>query len=163
MFHVSRRWRLFLLVPVLLLEAMAQAPTTTIRDTVYQADGSPAQGTLLISWPEFTTVGGVAVAPGTTSATLGAGGSLSVALVPSQGATPVNTVYTVVYQLSEARWSDSGWGPDNDRNLIGRFTTQTFTIPRLSQVQNCYLQQYDGSNPPRYSRYTTALHVDYPL
>ena len=63
----------------------------------------------------------------------------------------------------EARWSDSGWGPDNDRNLIGRFTTQTFTIPRLSQVQNCYLQQYDGSNPPRYSRYTTALHVDYPL
>ncbi|MGA8154172.1 MAG: hypothetical protein WB952_24710 [Terriglobales bacterium] len=63
----------------------------------------------------------------------------------------------------EARWSDAGWGTGNDRNLAGRFTTQTFTIPRLSRVQNCYLQQYDGSNPPRYSRYTTALHVDYPL
>jgi hypothetical protein len=63
----------------------------------------------------------------------------------------------------EARWSDAGWGPYNDRNLIGRFTTQTFTISRLAQVQDCYLQQYDASSPPKYSRYTTALHVDYPL
>jgi hypothetical protein len=63
----------------------------------------------------------------------------------------------------EVRWSDAGWGPDNDRNLVGRFATQTFTIPRLSRSQTCYLQQYDGSIPPRYSRYTAALHVDYPL
>lgn len=63
----------------------------------------------------------------------------------------------------EVRWSDSGWGPDNDRNLVGRFTSPTFTIPRLSKVQDCYLRQYDSSNPPKYSRYTTALHVDYPL
>ncbi|HMD48369.1 MAG TPA: hypothetical protein VKG79_04695, partial [Bryobacteraceae bacterium] len=63
----------------------------------------------------------------------------------------------------EVRWSDSGFGPDNDRNLVGRFTTQTFTIPRLARVQNCYLQPFDGSTPPKYSRYTTALHVDYPL
>jgi hypothetical protein len=64
----------------------------------------------------------------------------------------------------EVRWSDAGWGAGNDRNLVGRFTTQTFTIPRLSKVQNCYLQQYDGSVPPRYSRYTAALHLDnYPL
>ena len=63
----------------------------------------------------------------------------------------------------EVRWSDAGWGPYNDRNLVGRFTTQTFTIPRLSRVQDCYLQQYDSSTPPRYSRYSAALHVDYPL
>jgi len=63
----------------------------------------------------------------------------------------------------EVRWSDAGWGPGNDRNLVGRFSTQTFTIPRLSRVQDCYLQQYDGSVPPKYSRYTAALHVDYPL
>jgi len=63
----------------------------------------------------------------------------------------------------EVRWSDAGWGPGNDRNLVGRFTTQTFTIPRLSRVQDCYLQQYDGSVPPKYSRYTAALHLDYPL
>jgi len=63
----------------------------------------------------------------------------------------------------EARSSDAGWGPDNDRNLIGRFTSQTFTVPRLAQIQDCYLRQYDSSSPPKYSRYTTALHVDYPL
>jgi hypothetical protein len=63
----------------------------------------------------------------------------------------------------EVRWSDSGWGPGNDRNLVGRFTSQTFTIPRLSRVQNCYLRQYDASIPPRYSRCTAALHLDYPL
>jgi hypothetical protein len=63
----------------------------------------------------------------------------------------------------EVRWSDAGWGPGNDRNLVARFTTQSFTIPRLSRVQNCYLRQYDNSLPPKYSRYTAALHVDYPL
>jgi hypothetical protein len=63
----------------------------------------------------------------------------------------------------EVRWSDAGWGPGNDRNLVGRFTTQAFTIPRLSEVQDCYLQQYDNSVPPKYSRYSAALHVDYPL
>jgi len=63
----------------------------------------------------------------------------------------------------EVRWSDAGWGPDNDRNLAGRFTTESFEIPRLSRVQTCYLQQYDASIPPKYSRYTTALHLDYPL
>jgi hypothetical protein len=63
----------------------------------------------------------------------------------------------------EVRWSDAGWGPGNDRNLVGRFATQAFTIPRLSRVQTCYLRQYDGSIPPKFSRYTAALHLDYPL
>lgn len=37
----------------------AQGPTlTTISDTVYRADGTPAQGTVLISWPSFQTLGG---------------------------------------------------------------------------------------------------------
>src|SRR5581483_9353759 len=63
----------------------------------------------------------------------------------------------------EVRWSDSGWGPDNDRNLVGRFATQIITLPRLGKVQTYFLQQYDSSNPPRYSRYSAALHIDYPL
>jgi hypothetical protein len=63
----------------------------------------------------------------------------------------------------EVRWSDAGWGPANDRNLVGRFGTETFTIPRLSRSQTVFLRQYDASAPPKYSRHTTALHVDYPL
>ncbi len=63
----------------------------------------------------------------------------------------------------EVRWSDQGWGPDNDRNLVGRFSTQTFTVPRLTRVQTFFLQQFDASVPPKYSRFSASLHVDYPL
>jgi hypothetical protein len=63
----------------------------------------------------------------------------------------------------EVRRSDSGWYPDIDRNLVGRFTTRTFTVPRLARNQQYCLRQYDASTPPRYSRHTTILYVDTPL
>jgi hypothetical protein len=63
----------------------------------------------------------------------------------------------------EVRAHDFGWGTSNDRNLLGRFTTETFNLPRLARTQNYFLRLYDGSSPPRYSRYAAALHVDYPL
>ena len=63
----------------------------------------------------------------------------------------------------EVRIHDYGWGAANDRNLLGRFTTQTFSLPRLGRTQTCFLRLYDSSSPPRYSRYCAALHVDYPL
>ena len=59
--------------------------------------------------------------------------------------------------------SEAEWGPQGDRNLLGRFTTQAFTVTRLTRLITYYLRQYDGSTPPKYSRYSTALHVDYPL
>ena len=63
----------------------------------------------------------------------------------------------------EVRRSDGGWGTGDSGNLAGRFTTQTFTLPRLARVQGYYLRQYDGSTPAKYSRYSMLLHVDYPL
>ena len=63
----------------------------------------------------------------------------------------------------EVREHDYGWGQSNDRNLLGRFSVQAFTLPRLARTQNYFLRLYDGSSPPRYSRYSAALHVDYPL
>jgi hypothetical protein len=63
----------------------------------------------------------------------------------------------------EVRAHDYGWGTANDRNLLGRFNTQTFSLPRLARTQNYFLRLYDGSSPPKYSRYAAALHVDYPL
>jgi hypothetical protein len=62
----------------------------------------------------------------------------------------------------EVRRSDGGWGPGDNGNLAGRFQTQSFVVPRLSRVQDYYVRQYDASNPPKYSRYTALLHVDYP-
>jgi len=63
----------------------------------------------------------------------------------------------------EVRTHDHGWGPSNDRNLLGRFSGHVFSLPRLGRTQNYFLRLYDTSSPPRYSRYAAALHVDYPL
>ena len=55
---------------------------------------------------------------------------------------------------------DFGWSATSDRNLVGRYTTQTFTLPKTSATQDYYLRMYDGATPPNYSRYSTLLHVD---
>jgi hypothetical protein len=55
--------------------------TTTVTDTVYQADGHAAQGNLIIAWPAFVTASGAQVAAGSTNVALAANGTFSVALV----------------------------------------------------------------------------------
>ncbi len=62
----------------------------------------------------------------------------------------------------EVRWSDGGWGAGSNDNLAGRFSTQSFVVPRLSRIQDYYLRQYDASNPVKYSRYSILLHINYP-
>ena len=61
----------------------------------------------------------------------------------------------------EVRRTDSG-GPDNDRNLVGRFTTQGFTVPRPAKRQDYFLRLFDASAPPNYSQHSALLHIDYP-
>jgi hypothetical protein len=63
----------------------------------------------------------------------------------------------------EVRSHDYGWGVANDRNLVGRFSTETFSLARLARTQNYFLRLYNNASPPQYSRYAAALHVDYPL
>jgi hypothetical protein len=82
---------------------------TTISDTVSMADGSPAEGTLIITWPAFVTASGAEVAAGTTSVALGANGALNVALVPNAGATPAGVYYSVVYQLGPGEVKTESW------------------------------------------------------
>ena len=60
----------------------------------------------------------------------------------------------------EVRSTDYGWGLENDRNLLGRFTSRIFMLPRLTASYTYFLRQHDSSNPPRYSRYSAALHID---
>jgi hypothetical protein len=114
MFDRRRSWeRLLLLVmsvAVAWLPSQAQAPTTTtISDVVFRADGTPASGTLLISWPAFITADNKAVAAGNKSVTLGVGGGLSVALVPNAGASPTTALYTVVYHLNGGTVKTEYW------------------------------------------------------
>ena len=92
------------------LPAFGQGPaTTTVADTVYMADGTFAQGSLIISWPAFATSGGTAVAAGTTSVKLGAKGALSVGLVPNADATPAGVYYSVTYQLGPGQVKSESW------------------------------------------------------
>lgn len=103
--------RLFLLLAIFVLAGFgaAQNPTTTVQDVVFRADGTPAGGVLLISWPAFTTASNQAVAAGTTNVTLGANGALSVNLVPNENVTPASTVYSVTYQLNDGTNKTEFW------------------------------------------------------
>lgn len=83
--------------------------STTVSDTVFRADGTPAQGTLIITWPAFITSGGAAIAAGTLDVTLGTNGALSVALTPNTGANPAGAYYTVVYQLDDGTSKTEYW------------------------------------------------------
>jgi len=53
--------------------------------------------------------------------------------------------------LIEVRRTDTGWGTNN-RDLIGRFSTRTFTLPRLTFEQVWYFRYYDGSSISRRSK-----------
>ena len=103
--------RLFFLL-ALVSASLAQSggpATTNVVDTVYRADGTPAQGTLLISWPAFVAANGSAVAAGTTNVALGTNGALSVGLVPNAGASPAGIYYSVVYQLGPGEVRTEFW------------------------------------------------------
>ncbi len=89
--------------------ARAQVFVTAISDTVYQADGMTASGTVLVSWASFTTASGQSVPQGSTAVVLGSGGSMNVSLAPNVGSTPVGTYYTAVYHLDDGSTSREYW------------------------------------------------------
>lgn len=102
---------LFAIQGVLMLcnMAFAQIATTTVTDTIYRANGSPAKGTVLVSWPTFTTATGQSVPGGSTSATIAVGGALSISLTPNAGATPMGSYYTAIYHLDDGTTSREYW------------------------------------------------------
>ena len=83
--------------------------TTTVQGTVYLANGSAGAGTVLVSWPAFTTASGSQVAAGSTVVTVGADGFLSVNLAPNAGANPAGLYYTAVFHLSDGTVSTQYW------------------------------------------------------
>ena len=94
---------LCLLWMALLSVAGGQAvTTTTVQGTVYLANGQAGSGTLVLSWPAFTTASGQQVAAGSMSLSIAADGFVSVKLAPNLGAMPAGLYYTAVY-LHERR------------------------------------------------------------
>lgn len=132
----GRLFYLLLIVWSTVAVSHAATPATTrIQDVVYRADGTPAAGTLLISWPTFSTVDGSAVAAGTKSVALGPQGALSVDLVPNIGASPAGTFYTVVFQLDDGTAKTEYWVvPTSSPTTIAAVRTTPGATSSASQM-----------------------------
>jgi hypothetical protein len=89
--------------------AEAQVSTTTVQGVVYRADGTPATGTLIVSWPAFSTANSQAIAAGSTTAAIGQDGFVSVNLAANAGASPAGTYYTAVYHLGDGTVNKEYW------------------------------------------------------
>lgn len=125
------------------VSARAEVMRTHVDDTVYAADGSVAHGTVLISWPAFTTAGGQTVAKGSTSVTLTESGELSVMLAPNVGANPTNTYYTAVFHLSDGTVSREFWVIPVSANNVTLQSLRASVLPTSTAMQTVSKQYVD--------------------
>jgi hypothetical protein len=115
-----------------------------ITDTVYLANGQPAQGDLVIVWSAFTTAAGQPVAAGNLTVTLGTGGSFSAALAPDQGATPAGSYYRVTYKLSDGSTASEYWSvPNLPNTTIGAIRS---TLVPANQAAQFLTRTYADSH-----------------
>ncbi len=63
----------------------------------------------------------------------------------------------------EVRRRDGDFGPGVDQDLVLRSPVRSFSIPREAQVEHYYVRMYDGSTPPVYSRFSSAVFTDLPV
>ena len=139
LFCCELRWAAVLWLSTL---AWAAGPAlTTIQDTIYRADGTPAAGTVLISWPTFTSAEGDPVAAGNQSVAIGTGGAFTTQLVPNVGATPAGTYYTVVFQLDD-----------------GTVRTEFWAVPTTSPATLAQVRTTPGAGPANQA--VTRQYVD---
>ncbi len=116
----------------------AQGPgLTTISDTVYRADGTAAEGTVLISWPSFQTAEGDAVAAGNLSVTIGPLGAFTAQLVPNLGASPAGTYYVAIFQLDDGTVRTEYWAvpATSPTTIAGVLTTPGTGLVNLAATQ----------------------------
>ena len=107
---------------------------TQITDTVYYANGAKAQGTLIISWPAFTTAGQNVVAAGSLTVQLGPDGLFNAALAPTTGSTPAGVYYTVVYQLGDGSNKQEYWAvPATDNTNIAAVRAKLVPTTQAAQ------------------------------
>jgi hypothetical protein len=118
--------------------------TTLVSDVVYRADGLPAGGTLLLSWPAFNTSDGKPVAAGNMSIGIGASGAVSLSLTPNEGATPAGTYYKVTLKLNDGTTSTEYWTvPLSGPAKITEIRSQV--VPQSVAIQTATRQYVDST------------------
>jgi hypothetical protein len=100
-----RRLTLFFLLCTVSVHAQTR---TSIRDTLYNADGSRTAGQIEITWNGFRSADGKTIAAGKTTRRI-TDGVLDLALVPNAGATPAGTSYAVTYLLASGLSYSETW------------------------------------------------------
>ncbi|MBT9331869.1 hypothetical protein [Paracidobacterium acidisoli] len=63
----------------------------------------------------------------------------------------------------EVRRRDWAFRSGTDSDLVLRSSVNSFTIPREAASERYYIRMYDGSTPPNYSRFSSAVFVNVPL
>ena len=53
--------------------------------------------------------------------------------------------------------------PGEDPTLVMRGAQQNLTFSRVSASDRFYIRMYDGSTPPNYSEFSTALFINLPV
>lgn len=98
--------------------ALSQSSLTQIRDIVHNADGSPFNGTVTITWNGFTAPDGSTIAPHSTSAQI-YNGALSILLVPSTTAS-AGANYVATYNSNDGltTWSETWQVPPSATPLL---------------------------------------------
>jgi len=63
----------------------------------------------------------------------------------------------------EVRLRDWDFGSGVDQNLVLLSPVRSFSIPRAAQLERYYIRMYDASNPPLYSRLSSAVFTNLPV
>jgi hypothetical protein len=63
----------------------------------------------------------------------------------------------------EIRLRDFAFMAGEDTTLVMRSTQSNMTFSRISASDRFYIRMYDGSTPPNYSEFSTALFLNLPL
>jgi hypothetical protein len=63
----------------------------------------------------------------------------------------------------EIRRRDWAFGSGTDSDLVLRSPVANFSIPRGAVTERFYVRMYDGSTPPNYSRFSSAIFTNLPL
>jgi hypothetical protein len=63
----------------------------------------------------------------------------------------------------EVRRRDWDFSAGVDQDLVLRSPVRSFSIPRAAQVERYYARMFDGSTPPVYSRFSSAVFTNLPV
>jgi hypothetical protein len=63
----------------------------------------------------------------------------------------------------EVRRRDWAFGPGQDSDLVLRSPVASFVIPRSAAIEQYFIRMFDGSQPPVYSRFSSAVMVNAPF